>query len=89
MIVLCRLILSSYKFSNKYLFILVSGLFFGMMHIFPTDLPTSLALIYSITYVAMGFYLAYIYTETENIWFVIFIHALNNLFSMIISLALL
>lgn len=76
-------------FSNKYLFILVSGLFFGMMHIFPTDLPTSLALIYSITYVAMGFYLAYIYTETENIWFVIFIHALNNLFSMIISLALL
>ena len=76
-------------FSNKYLFILVSGLFFGMMHIFPTDLPTSLALIYSITYVAMGFYLAYIYTETENIWFVIFIHALNYLFSMIISLALL
>lgn len=76
-------------FSNKYLFILVSGLFFGMMHIFPTDLPTSLALIYSITYVATGFYLAYIYTETENIWFVIFIHALNNLFSMIISLALL
>lgn len=76
-------------FSNKYLFILVSGLFFGMMHIFPTDLPTSLALIYSITYVAMGFYLAYIYTETENIWFVIFIHALNNLLSMIISLALL
>lgn len=76
-------------FNNKYLFILVSGLFFGMMHIFPTDLPTSLALIYSITYVTMGFYLAYIYTETENIWFVIFIHALNNLFSMIISLALL
>ena len=76
-------------FNNKYLFILVSGLFFGMMHIFPTDLPTSLALIYSITYVAMGFYLAYIYTETENIWFVIFIHALNNLFSMILSIALL
>ena len=76
-------------FNNKYLFILVSGLFFGMMHIFPTDLPTSQALIYSITYVTMGFYLAYIYTETENIWFVIFIHALNNLFSMIISLALL
>ena len=74
---------------NKTLFILISGLIFGLMHIFPTDLPTSLALIYSITYVAMGFYLAYIYTETENIWFVIFIHALNNLFSMIISLALL
>ena len=76
-------------FNNKYLFILVSGLFFGMMHIFPTDLPTSQALIYSITYVTMGFYLAYIYTETENIWFVIFIHALNNLFSMILSIALL
>ena len=76
-------------FNNKYLFILVSGLFFGFMHIFPTDLPTSLALIYSITYVTMGFYLAYIYTETENIWFVVFIHALNNLLSMILSIALL
>lgn len=75
-------------FKNKYFFILVSGLFFGFMHIFPTELPISLALIYSITYVTMGLYLAYIYTEENNIWVTIFIHALNNIISMIAVLAL-
>lgn len=69
--------------SNKYLFVILSGLIFGFMHIFPTDLNTAVALTYSITYVTMGVYLAYIYVETDNIWYGIIIHALNNLLSMI------
>ena len=69
--------------SNKYLFILLSGLIFGFMHIFPTDLSISVALTYSITYVTMGIYLAYVYTETDNIWICIMLHALNNLLSML------
>ena len=68
---------------NDYLFILISGLVFGFMHIFPTDLSMSIALTYSITYVTMGFYLAYIYVEKDNIWINILIHSLNNLISMI------
>lgn len=69
--------------NNKYIFVIVSGLIFGFMHIFPTDLSMSVALTYSITYVTMGVCLAYIYTETDNIWVCILIHAINNLLSML------
>lgn len=73
--------------NNKYLFILVSGLIFGFMHIFPTELPLYVALIESLNYVTMGLLLAYIYNETDNIYVVIIIHALNNLLSMLMILA--
>ena len=72
---------------NKTLFILISGLIFGLMHIFPTDLSLDFALIQAITYVTMGFFLAYTYVETNNIWIVISIHAINNLISMLSILA--
>lgn len=72
---------------NKTVFILISGLIFGLMHIFPTDLSLDFALIQSITYVTMGFILAYTYVETNNIWIVISIHAINNLISMLSILA--
>ena len=68
--------------NNKYLFILVSGLIFGFMHIFPTELPLYVALIESLNYVTMGLLLAYIYNETDNIYVVVIIHALNNFLSM-------
>ena len=73
--------------NNKYLFILVSGLIFGFMHIFPTELPIYVALIESLNYVTMGLLLAYIYNETDNIYVVVIIHALNNLLSMLMILA--
>ena len=72
--------------NNKYLFILVSGLIFGFMHIFPTELPLYVALIESLNYVTMGLLLAYIYNETDNIYVVVIIHALNNLLSMLMIL---
>ena len=72
---------------NKTIFILISGLIFGLMHIFPTDLSLYFALIQAITYVTMGFFLAYTYVETNNIWIVICIHAINNLISMLSILA--
>ena len=68
---------------NKYLFIVVSGLVFGFMHIFPTDLSMSIALTYSIVYVTMGVFLAYVYIETDNIWVTITLHMINNLISML------
>ena len=74
--------------NNNYLFIILSGLIFGLMHIFPTDLLMVEALVYSITYVTMGIYLAYIYVETDNIWINILVHGINNLISMIAILAL-
>ncbi len=73
---------------NNHIFIIISGLIFGFMHIFPTDLSIAVALTYSITYVTMGVLLAYIYVETDNIWINIIIHALNNLLSMLAILFL-
>lgn len=69
---------------NKYLFILISGLAFGLIHIFPTDLSIKLALLQSISYVAMGFTLAYFYLKYKNIWYPIFVHLFNNLISVIV-----
>lgn len=70
-------------YNNKFLFIIMSGLIFGLMHIFPTTLSVSVALIYSITYVTMGIYLAYVYVKYDNIWYCIMIHGLNNLLSIL------
>ena len=67
---------------NDYLFIVISGFVFGLMHIFPTDIPLALALTQGITYIVIGAVLAAIYVKTDNIWYVILIHALNNVLGM-------
>lgn len=69
---------------NKHLFIIISGLVFGFLHIFPTDLNITYALISSIPYVTMGMILAYIYKKEDNIYYPIFLHGLNNFISMIL-----
>jgi membrane protease YdiL (CAAX protease family) len=74
---------------GRYTFIIISGLIFGLIHIFPTELALSVALTQSITYVAMGFTLSWIYTETKNIYHVTVVHAANNLVSLIVILLLL
>ena len=71
---------------NKKVFILVSGLLFGLIHIFPTDLHLGVALIQSIPYVSMGLCLAYFYSKYENIFYSILVHFYNNLLSVIIIL---
>lgn len=75
--------------NNKYIFITISGLLFGLMHIFPTNLPYSIALVQSITYITMGITLATIYDKTNNIWVSIAVHILNNFIGIISLLALL
>lgn len=69
---------------NKHLFIIISGLVFGFLHIFPTDLNIIYALISSIPYVTMGMVLAYIYKKEDNIYYPIILHGLNNFISMIL-----
>ena len=68
----------------KYLFIITSGIFFGFLHIFPTDLNIVYALINSIPYVTMGMVLAYIYKKEDNIYYPMILHGLNNFISMIL-----
>ena len=68
---------------NKYVFIVVSGVVFGLMHIFPTDLELTKALIDAVSYIMMGITLSYIYADTNNIWYTVIIHGLNNFISML------
>lgn len=71
---------------NKSLFIITSGIIFGFLHIFPTDLDIIYALINSIPYVTMGMVLAYIYKKEDNIYYPMIIHGLNNFVSMLLLL---
>lgn len=71
---------------NKYLFIITSGLVFGLLHIFPLSegITLTLGIIQSITYVTMGIFLAYIYENSGNIVNSIGVHFLNNLLSILV-----
>ena len=71
---------------NQYVFILISSLVFGLMHIFPTELHLAEALTYGIIYVSIGAALSWTYVKSNNIWYVILIHAINNFLSMLVLL---
>lgn len=71
-------------FKNKYLFIIISGLIFGLLHITdPTDINE---ILYSIPYILMGIDFAYIYYKTNNIFTTITFHFCHNLILLIIQL---
>ncbi|NLL02310.1 MAG: CPBP family intramembrane metalloprotease [Mollicutes bacterium] len=74
--------------NNKKIFIIVSGLVFGLMHVFPVETSLALAVVQSIIYVSLGITLAYMYKRKNNIYFVIIPHALNNLFGLLAALIL-
>ena len=64
-------------FPNKILFILISGLVFGGLHVLtgysnPTDL------LYLIPYCAPGIAFAYILADSDNIFITIAIHCMHN-----------
>lgn len=75
---------------NKYIYIILSGTIFGLLHIFPLEEGISLALgiTQSISYVTMGIILSYIYFKNDNIFMSIGVHFLNNLLSIIAMLSM-
>lgn len=68
---------------SKWLFIIISGTIFGLLHVFPLDEGISLMLgiTQSISYVTMGILLSYVYKKHNNIFFSIGVHFLNNFIS--------
>ena len=76
---------------NRFLFIIISGSLFGLLHIFPLDDGVSLLLgiTQSISYVTMGIVLSYIYIKNDNIFMSIGVHFLNNLISVIALISML
>ena len=69
--------------SNKYLFIIISGLLFGLVHVID-DYKSIGDFMYILTYASLGMFLAYTYDKTKNIWCNIYLHFLQNFISIIL-----
>lgn len=80
----------SYKkiFSNKYMYILMSGIVFGLFHVVGSY-ETLSDLLYIIPYSIPGIIFAYVYYESENIFVTIWLHFVHNGSSMLIQILLL
>ena len=74
-------------FENKIIFILVSGLVFGALHVIPTY--TQIAdLLYIIPYSALGIAFAYILSKTNNIIVPMSFHFIHNGIAMTLAILL-
>lgn len=72
-------------FQKRNIYIFVSGLFFGLMHIIGnTSTPSDI--LYIIPYSIPGFIFAYIYTESDNIFSTIGLHMMHNTILIVIQL---
>lgn len=72
-------------FQNKWIFAIMSGLVFGLLHI--TSYVTTLSdFIYIIPYGALGFIFALLYYKTDNIFSTITMHSLHNLLATLLVL---
>ncbi len=65
-------------FQNKWLFIIISGLVFGGMHVFAGDDFSMIDLLYLIPYSAPGMAFAYMLYKTDNIFVSMGFHMLHN-----------
>ncbi len=70
---------------RKWLFIFISGLSFGLLHVLGSY-NSALDFLYVIPYGAMGFCFAYLLTKTKNITLPIIIHMLHNTILVIIQI---
>ena len=73
---------------NDKVFILVSGIIFGLLHTIFSETTTFKVIILSFPYGFMGGFLAYIYVKTNNMMSNITCHALNNMVAMFFSILL-
>lgn len=71
---------------NDKLFIVVSGLAFGLLHTVFTEASLYNAIIMAIPYATIGGFLAYLYVKTNNICTNMAFHCFHNSVAMIISI---
>ena len=71
--------------NNKWIYILVSGLLFSLLHII-NYINSPLSLLYLIPYGSLGIIFSYLYYKTDNIYSTITIHAIHNILAIIIYL---
>ena len=70
-------------FKTDFLFIIISGLFFGFMHV--TSISSILELLYIIPYSIPGFIFAYTLVKSDNIFVPIGLHFIHNLVMIILQ----
>lgn len=70
-------------FNNKYIFIILSGFIFGLLHI--SNYNNLNEILFSIPYIIMGIDFAYIYYKTNNIFTTLTLHMCHNLILLIIQ----
>ena len=68
-------------FKNQYVFIIISGLIFGSLHLLVAS--SLIELLYIIPYSMLGCAFAKIYYKTDNIWSNITFHSLHNFLAII------
>ena len=68
-------------FNNQYIYILVSGLIFGSLHLLAAKSLSEI--FYIIPYSILGCAFAKIYYNTDNLWSNIFFHSLHNFITII------
>jgi len=69
-------------FKNQYIYIFISGLVFGSLHLLVAE--SLLECLYVIPYGVLGGAFAKIYYNTDNIWSNIFFHFLHNLIAILL-----
>jgi membrane protease YdiL (CAAX protease family) len=70
---------------NKWLYVLISGLVFGGLHII-SYITTPTDLIYLIPYGSLGIVFALLYYKTDNVFSTITMHAMHNFLAVIVYL---
>ena len=71
--------------NNKILFIIISGLIFGGLHVI-SSISSLIDLIYLIPYCTLGFVFAILYNKTNNIFSTITAHSFHNALALILYL---
>ena len=73
---------------NDKIFIVLSGLSFGLLHTVMSEATIVSALVMSLPYVTMGLFLAYLYVKSNNIFCNMTYHMLQNSLAMIMVILL-
>ena len=71
---------------NDKIFIIVSGLVFGLLHTVFSEATVYNAIVLAIPYMTIGGFLAYLYTKTNNMCTNMCFHAFHNTMAMIITI---
>lgn len=72
-------------FHNPILYVFMSGLIFGGLHVL-TSLESAMGLLYLIPYCSLGFAFALLYQKSNNIFSTITVHSIHNTLALILYL---